>query len=127
MSGQNSVWESEPDPRIKWALDILGNDGVEPVSVVGYYGYPAVGGALAWIGRFTRQWYLRRPLTAGIPWTVGFTVAGVLGGPDLFLTFLRQIDTSSKFVRFIRLDLMHPLCSRSIAIYLKGNFKGTFW
>jgi len=84
MSGQNNIFESEPDPRIKWALDILGNDGVEPVSVIDHYLYPFAAGTLAFSGRLIRQYYYRRPLSAGFPWTVGITLGAMLGGPDFF-------------------------------------------
>ena len=74
-SGEGDV---DVDPRVQWALDHFDYDGIEPNSVVKYYGPVVAGtlvGALAQpIVNFSR----RMPLYAGLPKTLAAAATGFL-------------------------------------------------
>jgi hypothetical protein len=79
MSGQ-SIFESEADPRIKWALDLMSEDGIESTSVIGHFAYPAVSTGLMYFARSARNYQLRRPLSTGLPLTVALLAASWFAG-----------------------------------------------
>jgi hypothetical protein len=84
MSGQ-SIFESEADPRIKWALDLMSEDGIESTSVIGHFAYPAVSTGLMYFARSARNYQLRRPLSTGLPLTVALLAASWFAG-SFFIT-----------------------------------------
>ena len=74
MSGQ-SIFESEADPRIKWALDLMSEDGVESTSVIGHFAYPVASAASMYLARTIRNHQMRRPVFTGFPVTAAL-IAG---------------------------------------------------
>ena len=88
MSGSKSVFDEEADPRINWALELLGNDGMETTSILGHYAYPtitALGTFAAQMGRKLRD---RRPKYVGWPVTfAAVTGAWFAGSMPLSLLF----------------------------------------
>ena len=80
MSESASIWDSEPDPRIKWALKIIDNEGIEPSPIYSHYMYPVMNGAVMFVARVFRNRHLRRPIYAGAPLTAVMVAAATYAG-----------------------------------------------
>ncbi|TRY63418.1 hypothetical protein TCAL_14175, partial [Tigriopus californicus] len=64
------------DPRVKWAFDLYDMQGVETMSILDHYQAPTLFG-LAGLGvNVLGNMFSRRPLKAGIQWTI---LGGLLG------------------------------------------------
>ena len=72
---QEKIWEN-PDPRIKWALDLLGDDGYERTPVGSYIWYPSIFAATIGAGHPLKNWTLRRPMWSGLHITLPLIAAG---------------------------------------------------
>ena len=68
-SNGEKIWEN-PDPRIKWALDILDFEGTEPTTMLDYYFWPAVLGAGGVVAGFGHNLYFRRPMISALPYSL---------------------------------------------------------
>ena len=77
--GDRPVWE-DPDPRVKWALDLFDNQGYETTPYTTKFFYPAVFGAVAGSMGPLNNLLTRRPVTAGMPMTVGLFAVGAFIG-----------------------------------------------
>ena len=84
MSGSKSVFDEEADPRIKWALEILGNDGMETTSIGGYYAYPTAAALSTYAIQMGRKLHLRRPNYVGWPVTLGLVAGAWIAGSKPF-------------------------------------------
>jgi hypothetical protein len=80
MSQAKSVFEEEADPRVKWALELLTNDGMETTSILGYYAYPSIAALGTYGIQMIRKLHLRRPTYVGWPLTVGMVVGAWFAG-----------------------------------------------
>ena len=78
-ASEENIWE-KPDPRIKWALDILDDHGYERTTIAGYYWYPALFGGGLGAGFPFKNLLLKRPMHTGIHITAGLAVGGWLFG-----------------------------------------------
>ena len=79
MSSQEKIWEN-PDPRIKWALDILEPKGYEPTSILSYFFYPALMAGGFGFGPMLKNVIGRRPYHTSLHVTLAFAAAGWLTG-----------------------------------------------
>merc|ERR1711976_960469 len=72
-------WD-EPDERVKWAIDLFDRQGVEYTSVLGYYlphmTLTTIGAAIF----LARNKLGRKPLYAGLPFTLAAMGVGFLAG-----------------------------------------------
>lgn len=105
MSGSKSIFDEEPDPRIKWALELLGNDGMETTSIIGHYAYPLIGGLGTYAVQMGRKLHLRRPKYVGWPITVAMVAGGWFTGsnPDFPLFVHDGLRTSCCFIPLYQL------------------------
>ncbi len=78
-SAERRQWD-DPDPRIKWALDILDWEGAEVTSVPSYYMMPFSGASLGIVlkGAFNRG--NRLPMRTGLPIYALFAAIGYQAG-----------------------------------------------
>jgi hypothetical protein len=78
-SSEEKIWEN-PDPRVKWALDILDDGAYERTPIFGYFWYPGLFAALGGGGNLMRNWMVKRPQHAAVHITVFGATLGWLGG-----------------------------------------------
>ena len=80
MSSEEKIWE-KPDPRIKWALDLLdGNEGYEQGGIINYFFYPSLFGGVMGLSNVFRNIALRRPTHTAVHISVFMAVGGWLAG-----------------------------------------------
>ena len=73
------VWE-DPDPKIKWALDILEPPGGEQMTLMSRIAMPFIGGFGGFVGILGHNYFRRIPLRSNIFGYVALTALGVLIG-----------------------------------------------
>ena len=69
--------DSEADPRVRWALKILDDEGEVHFSLARVLGVYGIGAAVFASGPIIQNIVARRPLYAGIHRTFPFTLAGL--------------------------------------------------
>ena len=79
MASNEKIWE-KPDPRIKWALDILEPKGYEPTNMINYFFWPGLVSAGTGLSPMFVNLMLKRPLFASIHYTIAGLAAGWCGG-----------------------------------------------
>ena len=78
-ASDEKIWE-KPDPRIKWALDILDDGKYERTPIIGYFWYPTIfAGAMA-LNMPVYNAIARRPMHTGLHITGALTAGGWLLG-----------------------------------------------
>jgi len=78
-SSEEKIWE-KPDPRIKWAFDILDDGQYERTPIIGQFWYPALAATLIGAGNLVRNAAHRRPYHTAMHMTVFGAVGGWLLG-----------------------------------------------
>ena len=78
-ASEEKIWEN-PDPRVKWALDILDDQGSEETPIISYFWAPLLGLASGGGGNLMRNWVLRRPQHTAIHLTITGAAIGWLAG-----------------------------------------------
>ena len=78
-SSEEKIWD-KPDPKIKWALNILDGDGYEKASIVDFFWYPMLGATGGSLSSLAGNWRTNRPLYTAIHITAFAGVAGWLTG-----------------------------------------------
>lgn len=73
--GDRPVWEN-PDPRVRWALDLFDDKGFEPRGYLSQFFWPALGGITWGMAPLAANLISRRPYYAGAVWMVGLGVMG---------------------------------------------------
>ena len=75
---EDRLWEN-PDPKIKWALDILDDEGFSQESIMQRGVYPLAGAGGGFLASVMQNRLYRRPLFANLPMyalTIGLGVIG---------------------------------------------------
>ena len=74
-SSEGKIWEN-PDPRVKWALDILDEGEYERTPIW----YPALFSVCLGSGNLLKNWIMRRPKHTAIHLTILGAALGWVGG-----------------------------------------------
>jgi len=78
-ASEEKIWE-KPDPRVKWALDILDDGEYERTPLHGFFWYPALGLFTGAGGNLMTNWVYRRPAHTAIHLTIFGAAIGWLAG-----------------------------------------------
>jgi len=103
--GDRNLWD-EPDPRVKWALDLLDNQGYETVPMMKRFTLPTALGAVGAGVGLMMNLSANKPMRAGLPRTfalfaTGFGVAWWHAG----YRARRQAETEAVARHYI---MLHP-------------------
>ena len=79
MTSNEKIWEN-PDPRIKWALDILDDGPYERTGITQYFWYPGLGGFLGGAANICQNYIGKRPAHLSMHVTIFGAVAGWVAG-----------------------------------------------
>merc|ERR1712226_720334 len=100
-----SKWD-EPDPRVKWALDILDWGETEPNGVTGYYSPIALPAIFLGGSNVLKNWVNRVPVKTNLPLTLAMTTAGL--GIGVWYHKYRQMVADREMALIRHYIMTHP-------------------
>merc|ERR1711974_581236 len=103
--GDRNVWD-EPDPRVKWALDILDDQGFETIPYSKRFSFPAMFGAIGVGLGAALNLAANKPLRASMPRTIFFAGAFTgIGWAWMVYRARRQANNEAVARHYI---MLHP-------------------